>query len=72
MYSMIKNSHRADLITTQVPALTFALVIAEALFKWKSFALECIGFLAVWFVLDFAITRLRAAWLRKRQAAVNE
>jgi hypothetical protein len=27
--------------------------IAEFFFKFKSFALECLAFLAVWFVLSF-------------------
>ena len=30
-----------------------AFLIAEFFFKFKSFALECLAFLAVWFVLSF-------------------
>lgn len=40
-----------------------AFLIAEMFFKWKSFSLECTGFLVTWLVLDAAVTwalKLRA------------
>jgi hypothetical protein len=33
-----------------------AWIIAEAFYKFHSFTLECIAFLATWFVLDAALT----------------
>jgi hypothetical protein len=39
----------------QLPAIGISLVIAEVFYKFHSFTLECIAFLATWFVLDVAI-----------------
>jgi hypothetical protein len=36
-----------------------ALVVAEFLFKFKSFTLECVAFLALWFVLDVLVEQFR-------------
>lgn len=43
-----------------------AFLIAEMFFKWKSFSLECAGFLATWLVLDAAVSW--ALSLRSRPA----
>ena len=42
MFSLIKDL-----------GLLISFGIAEFFFKFKSFALECLAFLAVWFVLSF-------------------
>jgi len=55
------------LLSTQAPALIISFVIASLYFKWKSFALECLGFLALWFVLDYLFTTVRSAWLRRER-----
>ena len=35
-----------------------ALVITQLYFHWKSFLLEFVGFLAVWFAIDLVLTTL--------------
>ena len=42
----------------RVPALAVAFLIAELLFKFGSFALECVAFLALWRVLDLAVDQI--------------
>jgi hypothetical protein len=66
MYTLFRNASLGALLSTQAPALLISLVIAELFFKWKSFALECLGFLALWFVLDATFTTVRAAWLKRK------
>ena len=41
----------------EAPAFLVAFVIAEFFFKFRSFTLECIAFLATWYVLSWL------AWL---------
>lgn len=67
MYTMLRNASLGVLLSTQAPAFLIAFVTAELFFKWKSFALECLGFLALWFVLDAAFTGMRSLWLRRTE-----
>jgi len=53
VFSLIKDL--GLLVAAKQEALPFLISfgIAEFFFKFKSFALECLAFLAVWFVLSF-------------------
>ena len=66
MYTMFKHLPIRTMATTQAPALLIAFVIAELFYKWKSFALECLGFLVTWFVLDFVISTIRDFVVRQQ------
>lgn len=57
MYSLIRALPARQLVLQQVPALAASLLIAELFYKFHSFTLECVAFLATWFVLD-GVTRL--------------
>jgi hypothetical protein len=53
MFSLIRDlGFQAAAKQEAVPFL-IAFVIAEMFFKFKSFALECLAFLAVWALLSF-------------------
>jgi hypothetical protein len=67
MYTLFRSASAGALLAT-LPALMISFVIAELFFKWKSFALECLGFLALWFVLDVIFSAVRAVWLRRTGA----
>lgn len=43
----------------RLPALLGALLIAEFFFKFGSFTLECVAFLALWRVLDVCFESVR-------------
>ena len=62
MYSIISNSSLKALLAVQAPPFLIAFVIAAMFFKWGSFALECLGFLVLWFILDAAYTAVRFLW----------
>jgi hypothetical protein len=66
MYTLIRNASLGVLLSTQAPSFLISFAIAEMFFKWKSFALECLGFLALWFVLDAVFSALRAVWLKRK------
>tara|TARA_Y100001934_G_scaffold118177_1_gene144653 strand:- start:674 stop:898 length:225 start_codon:yes stop_codon:yes gene_type:complete len=52
MFELFRRSSPRELYTRHLPGLGVAFLIAELFYKWGSFALECLGFLATWFVLD--------------------
>ncbi len=53
MFSLIKDLGLRLAMKQEAVPLLIAFAIAEFFFKFKSFALECLAFLAVWFVLSF-------------------
>lgn len=60
MFSIIKDlGPRLAIKREAVPFLS-AFAVAEFFFKFGSFALECVAFLAVWFVLSFLQSLLLA------------
>jgi hypothetical protein len=65
MYTLFRNSSLRALLSIQAPPLLISFVIASLFFKGWGFALECLAFLALWFVLDAAYTGLRTIWLKR-------
>jgi hypothetical protein len=53
MFSLIKDLGLRIAVKQEAIPFLIAFAIAEFFFKFKSFALECLAFLAVWFVLSF-------------------
>ncbi len=51
MYTFLRGLKNRRVALTEVPALAGSIVIAELFFKFHSFSLECLAFLATWFVL---------------------
>jgi hypothetical protein len=46
------------LLYVDMPPLAFSLVVAELFYKFGSFSLEAVGFLATWAVASFLYTQL--------------
>ncbi len=53
MFSLLKELGLRVAVKQEAVPFIIAFGIAEFFFKFKSFALECLAFLAVWFVLSF-------------------
>ena len=68
MFELLRSSTLRQLLARQAPALAISLVVAEMFYQFGSFTLECLGFLATWFVLD-AIFALVARALAKPAAS---
>lgn len=58
----------AGLVSGHGPSAVVAIVIAESFYKFHSFTLESLAFLATWYVADVVLERPQAA-LRARLAA---
>lgn len=52
---------KKQLLLKQLPSLSLSVIIAELFYKFHSFTLECIAFLATWFVIDALLSLLTAA-----------
>lgn len=61
MYTLTRVIPVKRLLTEQLPALGAALIIAELFYKFHSFALECVAFLATWYVFDVIVSTVRKA-----------
>ena len=53
MFSLVKELGLRVAVKREAVPFIIAFATAEFFFKFKSFALECLAFLAVWFVLSF-------------------
>jgi hypothetical protein len=53
MFSLIKNLGVQVALKQEAVPFIVAFLVAEFLYKFKSFTLECLAFLATWFVLSF-------------------
>jgi hypothetical protein len=53
MFSLIKSLGVQVALKQEAVPFIIAFLIAEFLYKFKSFTLECLAFLATWFVLSF-------------------
>lgn len=72
MYSLVNALPARQLLWVQAPALIGSFVIADMFYKWGSFALECVGFLGTWFVLDAAAKLLHDALSGKERPKGRE
>ena len=53
MFSLIRDLGLRLAMKQEAVPFLIAFAVAEFFFKFKSFALECLAFLAVWFLLSF-------------------
>lgn len=57
MYTLSHALPWQRLLIEQLPVLLLSMLIAELFYKFHSFTLETIAFLATWFVLDWLAQR---------------
>lgn len=67
MYTLIRQLPRSRFLEQQMPAIVASLLIAEAFYKLHSFLLECLAFLATWFVLDWVATKIAGFLMPRRR-----
>ena len=58
MYELLRGRSLKAISTDALPPFAAAFVAAELFYKWHSFTLECAGFLATWFALDWLWCRV--------------
>lgn len=65
MYTLFRSIPCSRMVKEQLPTLLISMLCAEAFYKFHSFTLECLAFLATWFVAD-AVFSTFGSWLRRR------
>lgn len=58
MYQLIKLLPLRWLLAEQLPIVAVSMFIAELFYKFHSFTLEMLAFLATWFVIDAVVSGL--------------
>ena len=66
MYKAIQTLGLKAFLSREVPFALIALFTAELFYKFHSFVLECIAFLATWYVLDALVKFVRRVWEQSR------
>lgn len=67
MFTLLHSLTLRRFLVEQVPTLLPAWLVAEFLYKFHSFSLECAAFLATWFFFDAALHGLRKLKLGRRE-----
>ena len=68
MYTLMNSIPLRQMLLEQAPIIIISLIIAELFYKFHSFTLECIAFLATWYVLDVLVKFLSKNWKRRSEA----
>jgi hypothetical protein len=68
MYHMIRNTSLKRLLVVEAPALSLAFLTAELFYKFGSFGLECLAFLATWFVISLVFDLIGRRSIFKAEA----
>jgi hypothetical protein len=68
MYTLFRSGPLQSVLSIQAPALFLSFVIAELFYKFHSFTLECLAFLATWAAIDAALTAIRRMWRPRADA----
>lgn len=58
MYTLVRQTPLRQLLLEQAPIIAISFILAELFYKFHSFTLECLAFLATWYLLDLAKNRL--------------
>jgi hypothetical protein len=53
MYTFLKTIGFSKFVAIEAPALFVALLLSELLYKFGSFMIECVAFLATWYVISY-------------------
>ena len=69
MLEFIRSLNRNGTLVYQLPSMAAAFLIAENFYKFRSFALECLAFMATWYAIDLAVDILRKLLAKARVPA---
>ena len=69
MLEFVRSLNRNGTLVYQLPSMTAAFLIAENFYKFRSFALECLAFMATWYAIDLAVDILRKLLAKTRLPA---
>jgi len=71
MYTLFRTTPLRTLLALQAPALLISFVIAELVYKFHSFTLETLAFLATWSSDDYPGNLVEATQLGGRAGVIR-
>lgn len=71
MYSLIRHVGFREGLLGEAPSLILSMVVAELFYKFHSFTLECVAFLATWLVVSYLAGLASAAWSRRKNVQLS-
>ena len=66
MYELVRTSSIHQLLARQMPSMVASLAIAELFYKFHSFTLEALAFLATWYALGSVVSVVTRLWAAMR------
>ena len=63
MYKFVRSLSTQELFLRQFPVFSAAFLVASLLYRFGSFALECLAFLTTWFICDVVAEMTRRVWV---------
>ena len=70
MYTLLHNVGLRKGLLAEAPSLTLSILFAELFYKFHSFTLECVAFLATWYVVSYLSATLRGLLSAKHDSPV--
>ena len=67
MFRLLTSISTGELFKRQLPVFMISFLIAELFYKFHSFTLETLAFLATWYVLDWIVQSVRRIVARKAE-----
>jgi hypothetical protein len=67
MYTLVRQLGSREIVAREAPTCAASLVLAEFLYKFHSFTLECLAFMATWLALS-ALTSTAVGLLKGRES----
>jgi hypothetical protein len=67
MYTLIRHVGIRQWLLLEAPSLTLSMIVAELFYKFHSFTLECVAFLATWLVVSYLARLVWAAFSRTKE-----
>jgi hypothetical protein len=67
MFELLRHTIRNNLLPQQLLSGGTAFIIANEFYKFHSFSLECIAFLATWGVMDFVVNQISTLFRKHRK-----
>ena len=56
MYSLYRQLGLRRSLAAEAPSLIVSLLVAELFYKFHSFTLECVAFLATWLAISYVLS----------------
>jgi F0F1-type ATP synthase assembly protein I len=71
MYALIRHIGVRESLLVEAPSLTLSMIVAELFYKFHSFTLECVAFLATWLVVSYLARLVPVALSRTKKGPVG-